>query len=153
MRISAKCSVAIHCLLLISEYSHKLKITSELAAESTGCNPAAIRATLNALKKAGLITVRRGVGGAALSRPPEEISVWDVYQAVEPEGLEKIMGIHPNPSETCPVGKRIETVLESSYARIEDAVAQSMLEIRLSDFADTFRDMRAKHLTDKTMAK
>ena len=107
---------------------------------------------MNALKKAGLITVRRGVGGAELARSPEEISVWDIYQAVEQDGLEKIMGIHPHPAETCPVGKRIETVLETSYQRIEDAVAQSMREIRLSDFVDTFRDMRAHHRTDADAA-
>ena len=149
MRISAKCSVAIHCLLLISEYSAKLKITSELAAESTGCNPAAIRSILNALKKAGLICIRRGVGGAVLSRAPEEISVWDIYQAVEPDGLERMMGVHPNPSESCPVGKRIETVLETSYAQIEDAVAASMRDLRLSDFVGTFREMKENHLSDR----
>ena len=153
MRISAKCSVAIHCLLLISEYSPRLKITSELAAESTGCNPVAIRTTMNALKKAGLITIRRGVGGAALARPPEEISVWDIYQAVEPERLNGIMGVHPHPSDICPVGKRIETVLEKSYEQIEEALAASMRKLMLSDFLETLHEMKSKHLSDARIQK
>lgn len=149
MRISAKCSVAIHCLLLISEYGDRLKITSAAAAESTGVNPAAIRALMNLMKKAGLIGVKRGVGGAYLLRSPEEITIWDIYQAVDPGGLEKIMGIHPNPSDSCPIGKRIETVLETSYTKIEESVMLSMQQLRLSDFVGTFREMRRKDREEK----
>ncbi|MCR4673005.1 MAG: Rrf2 family transcriptional regulator [Lachnospiraceae bacterium] len=149
MRISAKCSVAIHCLLLISEYGGRLKITSALAAESTGVNPAEIRALMNLMKKAGLIDVKRGVGGAYLMRSTEEITVWDIYQAVDPYGLEKIMGIHPNPSDTCPIGKRIERVLEPSYTKIEESVMLSMQQLRLSDFVETFREMRRKEREER----
>ena len=53
MRLSARCSVALHCLIFISEYENQTKVTSELLAKSTGCNSAAIRSILNALKKQG----------------------------------------------------------------------------------------------------
>ncbi len=148
MRISSKCSVAVHSLLLIAEYDRKVKITGEVVAESTGCNPAAIRSVLSSLKKAGLITVSGGVGGAHLARAPETISLWEICRAVEPDDLENFIGVHPNPSAACPVGKRIDTVLDTSYQKIENAVAEAMQNIWLSDFIGTFREMKEKHLSD-----
>ncbi|MEG2174041.1 MAG: Rrf2 family transcriptional regulator, partial [Oscillospiraceae bacterium] len=62
MRISTKCSIALHCLLFIAEYESQTKVTSQLLSKSTGCNPVVIRNTLLALKKAGMISVARGVG-------------------------------------------------------------------------------------------
>ena len=70
MQISMKCSVAVHCLIFIHEAKGIAKVTSNLLAESTGSNPVVIRNILSALKKAGLITVPRGTGGAELCADP-----------------------------------------------------------------------------------
>ena len=70
MQLSMKCSVAVHCLIFIHEAKGRAKVTSPLLAQSTGCNPVVIRSTLSALKKAGLITVPRGTGGAELCPGP-----------------------------------------------------------------------------------
>lgn len=43
MHISNKCSIAVHCLVFLSEYGEKEKVTSELLSCSTGCNPVTIR--------------------------------------------------------------------------------------------------------------
>lgn len=43
MQISMKCSVAVHCLIFIHEAKGIVKVTSNLLAESTGCNPVIIR--------------------------------------------------------------------------------------------------------------
>ena len=74
MQLSMKCSVAVHCLLFIWEARGKVRVTSTLLAQSTGCNPVVIRNILSALKKAGLITVSRGQGGAELCRDPAQIT-------------------------------------------------------------------------------
>ena len=131
MRLSTKCSIALHCLIFISEYGSRSKVTSELLGKSTGCNASAVRSILNSLQKAGLITVARGVGGARLNREPEKITVWDVYDALEPEGLEHFIGFHPHPSPICPVGKNIASVLKQPYQEIGSAVKTSMQGITL----------------------
>lgn len=141
MRISTKCSIALHCLILISEYENKVKVTSELLAKSTGCNSAAVRSILNALQKAELISVVRGIGGAHLSKNPESITIWEVYHALEPDGLEHFIGFHPNPSAQCPVGRRIGSVLKKPYTQIGDAVRESMQEITLQQLLDDYRCM------------
>ena len=71
MHISNKCSIAVHCLVFLSEYGEREKVTSELLSCSTGCNPVTIRNILSALKKDEIITVKPGTGGAALALPPE----------------------------------------------------------------------------------
>ena len=82
MQISRKCSIAVHCLLFIHEAAGKARVTSALLAQSTGCNPVVIRTVLSALKKAGLIQIARGTGGAKLCRAPADITLYDIYHAV-----------------------------------------------------------------------
>lgn len=143
MRINTKCSIALHCLIFISEYENKVKVTSELLAKSTGCNAAAIRNILNALQKADIISVVRGVGGAHLNGKPEELTVWEVYHALEPDGLEHFIGFHPKPSPQCPVGKRIVSVLKKPYGEIGAAVQKTMEGITLRQLLDYYHDTDA----------
>lgn len=140
MRLNTKCSIALHCLVFISEYENKVKVTSELLAKSTGCNSAAIRSILNVLQKAGIISIVRGVGGAYLSRDPESLTVWEVYHALEPDGLEHFIGFHPNPSDKCSVGKRIQAVLKKPYGEISAAVQETMEEITLQQLLDYYHE-------------
>lgn len=138
MRLNTKCSIALHCLIFIAQYEEKVKVTSELLAKSTGCNSAAIRSILNALQKANIISVVRGVGGAHLQCLPSELTLWEVYYALEPEGLEHFIGLHPNPSDQCPVGSRIESVLKEPYREIGHAVKQQMENITLQQLLDHY---------------
>ena len=78
MHISNKCSIAVHCLIFLSEYGEREKVTSELLSCSTGCNPVTIRNILSALKKDEIITVKPGTGGAALALPPEKIDLYRI---------------------------------------------------------------------------
>lgn len=138
MRLNTKCSIALHCLVFISEYESNVKITSDLLAKSTGCNSAAIRSILNALKKANIITVVRGVGGAHLNIAPQFLTIWDVYHALEPSGLKHFIGYHPNPSKQCPIGRNITAVLKKPYEDIGEAVKSSMEKITLQDILDYY---------------
>lgn len=138
MRINTQCSIALHCLVLIAEYQNTTKVTSELLAKSTGCNAAAIRSILNSLQKAGILRIARGVGGAYLNCEPFALTVWDVYHALEPEGLEHFIGYHPHPSEKCPVGKNIHSVLKGAYQQISTAVQDSMKGITLQQLLEDY---------------
>ena len=58
---------------------------------STGSNPVVIRNLFGALQKAGILSVARGTGGAVLLRSPEEITVWDVYAALESDEKHELL--------------------------------------------------------------
>ncbi len=132
MRISTKCSIALHCLICIAVFDGR-RMTSTGLAASTGSNPVVIRNLFGALQKAGILSVARGTGGAVLLRSPEEITVWDVYAALESDEKHELLGIHPNPSPQCPVGSRIRSVLQEPYDEIFTAMRKKMREITLQD--------------------
>lgn len=136
MQISMKCSVAVHCLLFIWEARDRVRVTSTLLAQSTGCNPVVIRNTLSALKKAGLITVHRGQGGAELCKDPSQITLHEIYAALEPDGLSSLIGIHPCDGRSCPVAQNIRRVLQKPYHQIEDAIAAAMDGITLASMIE-----------------
>ena len=141
MQISMKCSVAVHCLIFIHEAKGIAKVTSNLLAESTGSNPVVIRNILSALKKAGLITVPRGTGGAELCAAPSQITLYQIYSALEPNGVTSIIGIHPCDGRPCPVAQNIRKVLKTPYHKIEDAVKKAMEEVTLQSMIDDFHSM------------
>lgn len=147
MQISMKCSVAVHCLIFIHEAKGVAKVTSTLLAESTGCNPVVIRNILSALKKAGLITVPRGTGGAELCADPAEITLYQIYAALEPEGVTSLIGIHPCQGRPCPVAQNIRQVLQAPYHKIEDAVRTTMESITLQSMLDDFHALVQKNDT------
>ena len=149
MQISIKCSVAVHCLIFIHEAKGIAKVTSNLLAQSTGSNPVVIRNILSALKKAGLITVPRGTGGAELCADPSQITLYQIYSALEPDGVISIIGIHSCKGRPCPVAQNIRKVLELPYHKIEDAVKETMEEITLQSMIDDFHDIVEQNKSPK----
>ena len=138
MQISMKCSIAVHCLIFIYEARGKARVTSTLLAQSTSCNPVVIRYILSALKKAELISVERGKGGAELQKAPEEISLYAIYNALEPEGLTSLIGIHSCEGSRCRIAKNIRRVLRDPYEKIEQSVRETMEKITLASMIETY---------------
>lgn len=144
MQISIKCSVAVHCLIFIHEAKGVAKVTSNLLAQSTGCNPVVIRNVISGLKKAELVTVARGTGGAQLCADPSEITLYQIYSALEPDGLSGLIGIHACQGRKCPIAQNIGKVLQKPYQQIEDAIKQTMESITLQSMIDDFHQLVQK---------
>ena len=87
----------------------------------------------SSLKKAGIIKVRRGSAGAELAMDPSEITIFDIYNAVDPTSLENLIGIHKNPSPKCPVGCKIHDILEEPYNAVREGIKESMSKYTLED--------------------
>lgn len=145
MQLSMKCSVAVHCLIFIHEARGAAKVTSTLLAQSTGANPVVIRNILSALRKAGLITVARGTGGAELCREPEQITLYQIYSALEPDGLTSLIGIHSCGQRPCPVARNIQAVLKGPYHKIEYAIRETMEGITLASMLEDFHQCLAEN--------
>lgn len=133
MKINTKCSLALHILLVIAIFSDKAKMTSEIIAKSTGSNPVIIRNLLGSLKQAGIVVVHRGIGGAELAMDPAEVTIWKVYSAVDPTSIHDLIGLHPNPSLVCPIGRKIYDLLDEPYSAIRESVQESMSQYTLAD--------------------
>lgn len=145
MHISTKCSVAIHCLVFICEYGESKKVTSELLSLSTGVNPVTIRNIVSALKKDGILSVKFGTGGTTLNCSLEEITLYRICNAIEPDFLNKLIGIHASPSCLCPVGRSIHGVLDSSYQNVREDLQKSLQNISMEEIMDKYH-----HETENT---
>jgi len=141
MRINIKCSSAIHILLMIALLPDTNKITSEFLASSVGSNPVEIRKLLSSLKKAGIIEVTRGPGGARLKRMPKDITLLDIYNAVDGAPLDELIGVHTHPEQQCPFGKNISNILAEPYAEISETVSQKMASITLEQLCNRLEEM------------
>ncbi len=140
MHISQKCSIALHCLIFINEYSNTVNVTSSLLAKSTGCNPVIIRNILSGLRKSKIISIQSGVGNAHLAKKTEDITLYDICNALDPDGLSNLFGIHSSPAFTCPVGKNIHTVLQMPYGIIQKDLIISLKSIRLDAIIEQFHE-------------
>lgn len=141
MHISTKCSIAVHCLIFISEYGKTRKVTSKLLSLSTGSNPVTIRNIISSLKKEGILSVKSGTGGATLNCLLEEITLYRICHALEPDFLGKLIGIHAAPSPLCPVGKNIHRVLDISYTDIREDLRNSLQNISMKEILEKYHNL------------
>ena len=133
MQISSRFTIATHMLIIIALKGKESKVTSDFLASSVGVNPVIIRKTLSQLKKAELISVARGTGGAAIIKNLEDISLLDVYQAVECLGKTgQLFSFHDNPNPACPVGANIHGVLDEKLQKIQLAMEQELSQTSLA---------------------
>ncbi len=139
MQFSSRLPIAVHILLAIVEFEGKNKTTSVFLAGSVNVNPVIIRNTLGQLKAAGLITVKAGEGGSALAKKPEDISLMDIFEAVEKE--EELFHFHENPNPECPVGRNVHAVLDKRLLSIQEAMKQEMKSITLQSLIDDMNHM------------
>lgn len=69
---------------------------------------------------------------------PAEISVWKVYTAIDPTMLQELIGLHPNPSSQCPVGREIYALLREPYDAIRESERETMLNYTLADLLTNY---------------
>lgn len=134
MQISSRFTIAVHVLICIEVFKDEYQVNSEFIAGSVGVNPVIIRNIFGQLKKAGLISVRRGGnGGVSLTRPADNITLYDVYRAVEPLEGDELFHFHENPAASCPVGRNMHRVMDGRLRKIQSAMENEMSSMTISD--------------------
>ncbi|MFN2744583.1 MULTISPECIES: Rrf2 family transcriptional regulator [Bacillus] len=126
--VNTRLSVAIHILSLIAANPRE---SSEMIAASVNTNPVVIRRMISQLKKADILSSRPGVAGASLKRDPAEISLLDIYRAVQPQ--EELFAIHEKPNPNCPVGKQIQATLDQTFHSVQQAMENELASKSLKD--------------------
>lgn len=127
--MNSQYSIAVHVLSLLNQSG--LPQSSEFLAASVGVNPVVIRNVTGLLRRGGLLTTQRGVTGARLTRPADQISLLDVYRAVQAPG--SVLKMHQKPNPRCPVGARIQGVLDDVFAQAQAALEAQLAGVSLAD--------------------
>lgn len=133
MKIPSRFSVAVHILAALQFPPNKNHNTSETLARSVNTNPVCIRRIVGQLKKAGLVSTHPGIAGASLALPPEEITLFDVFDAVEVVDEDTLFSIHQNTNERCIVGANIQDVLGDILLEAQSAMERVLKNVTLAD--------------------
>ena len=140
--MDTKFSTAIHMLILVSEA--KTPMNSEQIAHSVGTNASYIRKVATRLSRAGIIEGRRGVSGFSLLKAPKDISLLEVYRAVEQTEDVHVFDVHQNPSDECIVGRNIRPVLNGMFREAERVVERELAGATLADCTERMREQIEK---------
>ena len=131
MNLSTRFAVSVH-ILSVLYYNKDNVCDSEFISGSVNTNPVVIRRLVTSLKKAGLVEVTPGVKGIKLKKQPSEISLYEIYNAVDnPNSM--LFGLHDNTNPACPVGRNINAVLRSEMEIMQNKLMDSMRELRMED--------------------
>ncbi|MFF2911598.1 Rrf2 family transcriptional regulator [Paenibacillus sp. NPDC057934] len=129
-QISSRFSIAVHTMSMIA--LKPSECTGDYIARSVNSNPVIIRKIIAQLKKAGFIQVKAGVGGASLLKSADEITLLDIYRAVEAADGGDLFKFHKSPAMDCSVGKHIEEVLHPEMVQAQLALEQSLSSVSLA---------------------
>ena len=138
MQITSKFTAAVHILICIDIFGKKRRVTSDFLSGSTGVNAVIIRNVLGKLRESGIVETRQGSGGANLAKPLCQITLYDVYKAVDCIDDEGLFHFHENPNADCPVGRNIHKVMDGRLRAVQTALENELKETTLADVvADT----------------
>jgi len=135
MKMSTQFTVSIQMLMIITIFKDK-KITSETLSQSTGANPVMIRQLYGKLKSAGILNVSTGMGATSLAKSPEDISLRDVYSAVEGYNPNALFQFHPQISEGCQVGRFFKEILSVHLDEAIQAMAEKLAKVSLAQLLE-----------------
>ena len=139
MQITSKFTVAVHILTCIDIFGGQMRVTSDFLSGSTGVNAVIVRNVLGQLRNAGIVETRQGSGGAHLAKALDEITLYDIYKAVDCVDDEGLFHFHENPNVDCPVGRNIHKAMDS---RLEAAQAALENELKSTTLAQVVADTR-----------
>ena len=133
MKFSYKYSDAIHILAYLDIYRDG-DLSSRMIASSIEANPSVVRNLMRELKSAGLITTHQGSASSSLAKDPAEISLYDIYEAVDIN--HDLIHIDPKTNPACIVGGNIQNTLSDAYDQIQQAAFNEMKTISLQNIID-----------------
>jgi len=137
MASNSRLAIAIHTAGMLA-FGDEMPVTSKMIAESVDTNPVVIRRIIGNLVKHGLVEVKMGTGGGSrLTRKPEEITLSEIYQALEEGEIFNVPDLKE--SHGCPVGKIVRPVLRRIFCRAEDCLIGDLHRTTLRDVLDEVR--------------
>ena len=138
MQITSKFTVAVHILTCIDIFGGQMRVTSDFLSGSTGVNAVIVRNVLGQLRNAGIVETRQGSGGAHLAKALDEITLYDIYKAVDCVDDEGLFHFHENPNADCPVGRNIHKAMDDRLEAAQSALENELKSTTLAEVvADT----------------
>lgn len=135
MHSNSSFGMALHSLLIVSEFSRTQKVTSDFVAKMLGTNPVTVRNLFSKLKKAGFIKVapRKEKEGTILCKSLKEITLADVLATVEPNGIKNIIEPNVRLANLCHAGVYLNEIIFEYIGALSEVARQFFASITLAD--------------------
>jgi len=132
MKISAKGRYGLAAMIYMTQYSTSDCVTVSKISEDLGISKIYLEQVFALLKKAGLVTSIKGSsGGYQLSCPPEQISVFDILNAIEITLFEPTEAITSDKSSY--INKALDSLL---WNDLDNLVKQFLTSITLDKLSN-----------------
>lgn len=138
MASNSRLAIAVHTAGMLA-FGKQIPVTSQLIAKSVETNPVVIRRIVGKLVKHGLVEVKMGTGGGSrLTRPPNEISLAEIYLALEEGEIFNVPVVKE--TDSCPVGNLVRPVLKRIFGEAENGLIEKLQEHTLQDVMENVRE-------------
>ncbi len=130
MAANTRMATAVQILCVIA-YKGPHGTNSEIVSRSLRTNPVVVRRLLKCMEKQGLVDIRPGKdGGVQLRREPDQITLDQIYKAVEAEA--GVFALRPKRNPQCPVDSRMKDLLGPIFGAADVAVEQTLNQTTLA---------------------
>ncbi|MFZ2352454.1 Rrf2 family transcriptional regulator [Paucilactobacillus nenjiangensis] len=133
MKYSHKLSDAVHVLSYVEIYKDG-DLSSNAIADSIESNPSLVRRLMSSLVQGGLLETRPGSVSPKLTRPTNQITLLDIYNAIEID--HNFLHVDEKTNPACVVGGNIQDALNDVYAKVQQDAEASMQQVKLSSIID-----------------
>lgn len=129
MKRNSRLSLALHTLSHMANDPGQIRTSASIAAHA-GTNPVVVRRVLGKLREAGLLVSEKGhAGGWRLAKQPGEITLADVYLALD----EQLVATNPADEPThCSVEHALQKRVNGVLREIEQSLVQKLRETSIS---------------------
>lgn len=93
---------------------------------------------MGSLRRYGIMTSVQGHARPALSRAPADISLLDIYRAVE--GGKPLLHLDTHTNPECGVGVNIQLALQDYFDQVQNRAEDEMSRISLQDVLDRYEE-------------
>ena len=140
MAANTQFSLAVHTLSVLAMRAPEYTTSGEIAS-SINTNPVIVRRLLSCLHHAGLVESQLGKGGGSkLAMSPQKITLFDIFRAVECDGL---FAFHAKPeNRTCPVSCGMRAAMTEVFGKTERAVQRTLENMTLASLLPSRRSNR-----------
>lgn len=134
MKRNSRLSLALHTLGHMAGEPDRVRKSADIA-EHAGTNPVVVRRVLGSLREAGLLVSEGGhSGGWRLARSPKEITLADVYLALD-ERL--ALADDAASSHDCKVAHAFHHCVSNVMAEIEQSLVDKLGQTTIFEIRDT----------------
>src|SRR5947207_10175579 len=135
--VNQQFTFAVHIMTALAFARGKV-VDSRTLAASVNTNPVVVRRLLLALRRARLIQTHTGrAGGAQLRKKPGQITLLDIYDAIEPR---TVIAVSARPElKRCPVSCNLKRIMSGVAQTADKAVRKHLRAISLQQLVSQVR--------------